>query len=177
MSYQGNRRHFLKQGIGAGLCAAAWLRPALGQSPNGKIHHAAIGVGGKGWTDIMELASHPQVVIAALCDVDAAHLRQAGQKFPQARCYQDWRELLAEEGYSVMKEDEDGEMVEQTFFGKDFEKLSEVYKEEGEEGALEKLRLMAPKDMVCTDPNDKKRAGGVPRKNRMRELPPDIRVG
>jgi len=31
-------------------------------------------------------------------------------------------ELLAEEGYSVMQENDDGEMVEQTFFGKDFEK-------------------------------------------------------
>jgi len=31
-------------------------------------------------------------------------------------------ELLAEEGYSVMQENEDGEFVEQTFFGKDFEK-------------------------------------------------------
>ncbi len=31
-------------------------------------------------------------------------------------------ELLADEGYSVMQENEDGEPVEQTFFGKDFEK-------------------------------------------------------
>lgn len=31
-------------------------------------------------------------------------------------------ELLADEGYSVMQENEDGELVEQTFFGKDFEK-------------------------------------------------------
>lgn len=31
-------------------------------------------------------------------------------------------ELLAEEGYSVMSENEDGELVEQTFFGRDFEK-------------------------------------------------------
>jgi type I restriction enzyme R subunit len=31
-------------------------------------------------------------------------------------------ELLAEEGYSVMQENEDGELVEQTFCGKDFEK-------------------------------------------------------
>ena len=31
-------------------------------------------------------------------------------------------ELLAEEGYSVMQENEDGELVEQTFFGKDFER-------------------------------------------------------
>jgi type I restriction enzyme R subunit len=31
-------------------------------------------------------------------------------------------ELLAEEGFAVMQRDDDGEMVEQTFFGKDFEK-------------------------------------------------------
>jgi len=31
-------------------------------------------------------------------------------------------ELLAEEGYSITQENEDGELVEQTFFGKDFEK-------------------------------------------------------
>jgi len=31
-------------------------------------------------------------------------------------------ELLSEEGYSVMQENEDGELVEQTFFGRDFEK-------------------------------------------------------
>ena len=31
-------------------------------------------------------------------------------------------ELLSEEGFAVMQENEDGELVEQTFFGKDFEK-------------------------------------------------------
>ncbi len=31
-------------------------------------------------------------------------------------------EMLSEEGYSVMQENEDGELVEQAFFGKDFEK-------------------------------------------------------
>ena len=31
-------------------------------------------------------------------------------------------ELLSEKGYAVMQQNEDGEMVEQTFFGKDFEK-------------------------------------------------------
>jgi predicted dehydrogenase len=101
MSHQSDRRQFLKRGIGAGLCAASWARAASGKSPNGKIHHAAIGVGGKGWSDVMEFASHPQVVIAALCDVDAARMRRAAQKFPQARCYQDWRELLAKEGDKI----------------------------------------------------------------------------
>ena len=65
MSHQSDRRNFLKRGIGAGLGAANWARAASGRSPNGKIHHAAIGVGGKGWSDVMAFASHPQVVIAA----------------------------------------------------------------------------------------------------------------
>ncbi len=81
---------FLKQGIGAGLCAATWAHPAAAKSPNGKIHHAAIGVGGKGWSDLMAFASHPEVAIEALCDVDSARVSRAAEKFPQARCYQDW---------------------------------------------------------------------------------------
>ena len=101
MSHQSNRRDFLKRGIGTGLCAAGWVRAASGNSPNGKIQHAGIGVGGKGWSDVMAFASHPEVVIAALCDVDATQLRRAAQEFPQARCYQDWRELLAQEGNKI----------------------------------------------------------------------------
>ena len=101
MSQQNNRRNFLKQGIGAGLFAAGWTQVAAGKSPNDKIHHAAVGVGGKGWSDVMEFASHPQVVIAALCDVDTARMARAAREFPQARCYQDWRELLAKEGDKI----------------------------------------------------------------------------
>ena len=101
MSHESDRRDFLKQGIGAGICAASWARLASGASGNGKIHHAAIGVGGKGWSDLMAFASHPEVVIVALCDVDKARLQRAAAKFPQARCYQDWRELLAEEGDKI----------------------------------------------------------------------------
>jgi predicted dehydrogenase len=101
MSHQSNRRNFLKRGIGAGLGAATWAHAASGKSPNGKIHHAAIGVGGKGWSDVMAFASHPQVVITALCDVDKSRAQRAAQQFPQARCYQDWRELLDKEGDKI----------------------------------------------------------------------------
>ncbi len=101
MSHQSDRRRFLKQGVGASLCAASWAGAASGKSPNSKIHHAAIGVGGKGWSDLMAFASHPEVVIAALCDVDTVRVQRAAARFPQARCYQDWRELLAEEGDKI----------------------------------------------------------------------------
>ncbi len=101
MSLLSHRRDFLKQGIGASLCAASWTPETVGKSPNGKIQHAAIGVGGKGWSDVLAFASHPQVAITALCDVDATRLRRAAKVFPEARCYQDWRELLAKEGDKI----------------------------------------------------------------------------
>jgi predicted dehydrogenase len=101
MSYQGNRRSFLKQGMAVAYCAAGWRRTASANAPNGRIQIAAIGVGGKGWSDVTAFASHPQAAIAALCDVDTTRMRQAAQKFPQARCYQDWRELLAKEGNKI----------------------------------------------------------------------------
>ena len=101
MSQLSDRRTFLRQGIGVGLCVAGWPHAAAGKSANGKIHHAAIGVGGKGWSDVMAFASHPDIAIAAVCDVDSNQMRRAVQQFPQARRYQDWRELLAKEGDKI----------------------------------------------------------------------------
>jgi GFO/IDH/MocA oxidoreductase family protein len=101
VGHQTDRRSFLKSGFVASLCAANGARGASGESPNGNLHHAAVGVGGKGWSDLMAFASHPQVTIAALCDIDTARLRRAAEKFPKARCYQDWRELLAKEGDKI----------------------------------------------------------------------------
>ncbi|MHB8903296.1 MAG: Gfo/Idh/MocA family protein, partial [Thermoguttaceae bacterium] len=101
MSPRYSRRSFMGRGVAASLSMSALAGRAGAQSPNGKIQHAAIGVGGKGASDLAEMAAHPQLVIAALCDVDAGRLRQAAQKFPQARCYQDWRELLEREGDKI----------------------------------------------------------------------------
>jgi predicted dehydrogenase len=42
------------------------------------------------------VASHPQVNIAALCDVDSSFLDQAAKRYPDASLHRDWRELLAD---------------------------------------------------------------------------------
>ena len=39
--------------------------------------------------------------VTALCDVDANYLERARKKFPKARFYRDWRELLEAEGDSI----------------------------------------------------------------------------
>ncbi|HPD46178.1 MAG TPA: Gfo/Idh/MocA family oxidoreductase [Anaerohalosphaeraceae bacterium] len=101
MRTTGTRRQFMKA-AGAAF-AARLILPGLNlaQSANSKLNHAAIGVGGMGWSDLNSIASHPGVQIAAICDVDENNLRRAAEKWPQARTYRDWRELFAKEGDAI----------------------------------------------------------------------------
>ena len=93
-----SRRIFLKT-----LPAAPLVLPGLlsGKSPNGKLNHAVVGCDGQGGSDLNNIASHPNVHIAAICDVDTARMGKAAAKFPQARKYQDWREMLDKEGAKI----------------------------------------------------------------------------
>lgn len=93
-----SRRHFLKTASGAPLIFSN-LRAA--PSANGKLSLAAVGVDGKGWSDLTSLASHSSVNVTAICDVDTARMAKAIAKFPNARAYQDWREMLETEGDKI----------------------------------------------------------------------------
>jgi len=97
MSHRINRRRFLKRSLSAGLGTTILPGVVWAKSSNGKIQHAAIGVGGMGWGDVQQIGSHPDVEIAAICDVDTARMAAAAKRFPNARRYQDWRELLDKE--------------------------------------------------------------------------------
>ena len=101
MSLQVNRREFIERGLGVGLGVFAMPGVVSARSPNGKIRHASIGVGGMGGSDIQQIAAHPDVEIAAICDVDTARMSVAAKKFPNARRYQHWRELLDKEADAI----------------------------------------------------------------------------
>jgi len=60
------------------------------------VRTAHIGVGNMGLEDLMAVASHPDVVVTALCDVDANYLAAAKEKFPKAKTYKDYRVMLRE---------------------------------------------------------------------------------
>lgn len=79
--------------LGTAACASAPRRVVT----NGRLRHAGIGVGGMGWHDLNSIAAHPDVDVVALCDVDASNLAAARERYPAARAYRDWRELLATE--------------------------------------------------------------------------------
>ena len=70
------------------------------------IRTAHIGVGGMGKSDLKDTASHKNVKVVALCDVDSNALEEAGKLFPNAKKYKDYRILIKE-----MSEDIDAVIV------------------------------------------------------------------
>jgi len=97
-----SRRRFLQSaGAATGLAllnASCAPRRSITRAPNSRLQLAAVGVGGMmGFTTLSGIAADPMVDVVALCDVDENHLNQAAAKYPQARKYRDWRELLAKE--------------------------------------------------------------------------------
>lgn len=96
-----NRRKFLAAAVATS--AAAWVPGCVASrgrkvSPNAKVAHACIGVGGMGYNDLTNFKSHARSEIVAICDVDRKHLDKAAELVPNARRYTDWREMLAKEG-------------------------------------------------------------------------------
>jgi predicted dehydrogenase len=93
------RRSFLRLAAVTGIAAPYLVRAADAKvSPNGKLNHACIGVGGMGWNDLNNFLQHKKTQVVAICDVDAEALDKAAKAAPGARAYTDWRELLAKEG-------------------------------------------------------------------------------
>jgi predicted dehydrogenase len=93
------RRQFLRWlGLTAGSAPFLHQAGRAAISPNGKLNHACIGVGGMGWVDLQNFQQHARTQVVALCDVDANALQKAAEAVPGARTYRDWRELLEREG-------------------------------------------------------------------------------
>ncbi|MFM7099982.1 MAG: Gfo/Idh/MocA family protein [Verrucomicrobiota bacterium] len=92
-----SRRRFLGRAAAAALAMPFVSRlPVLGA--NNRLNIAGIGVGGKGWTDITSCDSEN---IVGLCDIDAGRLAKAGEKYPQAQRFADWRELFDRMGSGI----------------------------------------------------------------------------
>lgn len=101
MSDKNSRRSFIKQ---AAVAAAAFTiipRHVLGGSgfvaPSDKLMVAGIGVGGKGESDIKSFYDSGKAEIAFLCDVDDRRSAKTRGRFPKAKYYKDYREMLDKE--------------------------------------------------------------------------------
>ena len=90
-------------GAAAGVAAFTIVpRHVLGGAgqtpPSEKINIAGVGIGGQGGADLRELSSQN---IVALCDVDWAHAGGTFRRWPDARKYKDFREMLDKEDKNI----------------------------------------------------------------------------
>jgi predicted dehydrogenase len=97
---ENSRRNFIKT---LGFAAGSFYivpRHVLGKgflAPSDKVNIAGIGCGGKGWSDLMSSWNNGAENIVALCDVDFNEAKRAAEKWPNAKKYSDFRELLDKE--------------------------------------------------------------------------------
>jgi predicted dehydrogenase len=99
-----SRREFLR---GASLAAAGFFivpRHVLGRgfvAPSDKLNIAGIGAGGKGQSDLFEFSKSPKANISILCDVDDRQVTASVNRFPNAKRYKDFREMLDKEHKNI----------------------------------------------------------------------------
>lgn len=99
LSSSTSRRRFLGTALGsaASLNLLSGFVKGQGTAANGKLNIAFIGAGGRSAANIDGCVAAGQNV-HALCDVDKVRAAGAFQKFPEAKVYTDWREMLESEG-------------------------------------------------------------------------------
>jgi predicted dehydrogenase len=99
-----SRRNFIKN---TAVTAAGFMivpRHVLGRGfvpPSDKLNVASIGVGGMGFSDVSSISVSPNVNIVALVDVDDRQAVKAREKFPKAKYYKDFREMLQKENKHI----------------------------------------------------------------------------
>ena len=96
-----SRRNFIKQGLT--MAAGFYIVPrhVLGgagfTAPSDRLTVAGIGVGGKGESDLNEFFKSGKADVAFLCDVDDRQAVKSRERFPKAKYYKDFREMLEKE--------------------------------------------------------------------------------
>ena len=99
-----SRRKFLRDGSMAFSGLVIVPRHVLGRGfipPSDKLNIAAIGVGGKGMYNISQAWNKGAENISLLCDVDDRQAVEARKKWPSAKYYKDYREMLEKEKNSI----------------------------------------------------------------------------
>ncbi len=98
---QTSRRRFLQQVTATGIAAPFFVRNLISAPPSATVRLAAFGAGGMGFYTLDGIARHPKVKLACVAEVDSAKLNLMQPKYPDARVYQDWREMLKKEHKNV----------------------------------------------------------------------------
>lgn len=98
-----SRRSFLKTAAGATLAAPwiGWKSTANGQAPSKEVRYAAFGSNGRAWGNITSMAGVSGVTLVAVAEIDTSRAGNVTKGFPDAKVYQDWRQLLDKEAGNI----------------------------------------------------------------------------
>ncbi len=98
---QSSRRNFLRNTAAVAAGFMILPRHVLGGkgfiAPSDKLVIGGIGVGGKGESDLLKFYESGKAEIAFLCDVDDRRAAKSRERFPKAKYYKDYREMLSKE--------------------------------------------------------------------------------
>ncbi|QDT97850.1 Gfo/Idh/MocA family protein [Gimesia aquarii] len=101
MSQRSTRREFIKQSSALG--AAFWVGGqsllAEEKSPLERLNFASVGIGGKGSSDSASAAKHGNLI--AICDIDDKRLAKSAARYPKAKKFNDYREMITEMGDQI----------------------------------------------------------------------------
>jgi predicted dehydrogenase len=104
MSQKISRKDFLKK---TSLVTAGFFivpRHVLGRgytAPSDMLNIAGIGAGGKGADDLREFSLGGKVNIVCFADVDGQQAKDSVKRFPKAKLYKDFREMLEKEKNNI----------------------------------------------------------------------------
>lgn len=88
-----NRRSFVKQAVAAPF----FVRHLLSAPPSGTLRLASFGADNMAWSTLDGIATHPKVTLACVAEIDSARIEKVKRKYPNAKIYADWRQMLAEQ--------------------------------------------------------------------------------
>lgn len=97
------RRTFLKTALLAGASSVFVPRLLLAAGANNKVNLAYIGIGNRGWEDIVKFDATGMINVVALCDTDmgAPHTLKALEKHPKVPRFQDFRKMFDKMGKDI----------------------------------------------------------------------------
>ncbi|MDE0840472.1 MAG: Gfo/Idh/MocA family oxidoreductase, partial [Kiritimatiellae bacterium] len=88
-----SRRNFL----GAAIAFPFVARTSWAIGPNDRIRHVSFGANGMAGADLNSISGHDHVDMHATAEIDPSRATGFAKKFPKAKIYTDWRELLDRE--------------------------------------------------------------------------------
>jgi predicted dehydrogenase len=91
------RRTAVKRLAAAGLALPFAFRAHGRAAPSETIYHASFGANGMALSDIESLTASKHLQLVAVADVDQSRTAEVRKRFPGAKVYQDWRQLLDKE--------------------------------------------------------------------------------